>query len=639
MTTRDKILAALPKYVERPSGTYRMNSPFRPGSDSKSFVVKLADDEHGAYFDHVSGEKGSLYELAEKLGIEVERQHVESTKRAYSGLEDYATAHGITADVLIDAGWIDAGIVRDFNDNKEQMRHALKFVTKGGERYRFIDGLYPAYKPVKTGYKACWYGLDKAIAQATKTNQPLILCNGEISTVVAQHYGLAACAKTGGEAVLPNELLEELKAKWQGKVVLAYDCDATGRKTAKDVNTQLPDATLIDLGLTDAGDLADFCRLYTLDSISEFEKRIVKIEVEPNTDLAPLTAALQQVANAVKEVKPEITLEEALNKAQLQIDEVRVKSQTARVLSFAEVGDDNLLRLEDIRKHPGYRGLLTGIPKLDAAVGSFMSGRVHMIYGATNMGKSTLAVSIVREFIQQGSGYTVTTEMPPHAWQNKLLACMSRITYDKIEEGRLSDWEYKEYRENMAWLMKQNCHIHDKVSPTIQELGTAIRRGAQEYGYKWVLIDSINRISAPGTTGIYEKTTAIADGLQELALETNLVFIVTSQVGRQIRDRANKTPLPEDAYGSGSVEQNADVIMSLYNHNHYVELGSADPDVNFPENSALIRVVKHRWRQARNVGVMLALVGGAGFYEMETINMNDPDPVVLAKFNQQDVEF
>lgn len=641
-TTREKILAVLSGYEERPAGTYRLNSPLRAGANSHSFVLKIDDDEHGAYYDHVSSESGSLYELAEKLGIEVERRQIADTKRTYTGLDDYATAHGIEGAVLAAAGWVDAGKVRDWNDGKEVYRHALKFPTKSGERYRFIDGEseLPSYKPLQTGYKSCWYGLDKAIGIAQKTNQPLVICNGEISTITAQHYGVAACAITNGEKQLPPELLTELQSKWTGKVILTPDCDNTGRKTAKAIKEQVANAVIVDLGLTDKGDLADFCRLYTNDAVGEIAKRSTRIVPESVADLNSLATAIHGLAIAIKDPKPEQTLEDTLDAAQKQIDAVRTKSAPARSLSFAELAERNLARLDDVRANPGYRGLLSHIPALDKAVGSFVGSRIHMLYGATNMGKSTLAVSLIREFAKQGAGYTVTTEMPPHAWQDKLIACMMRTPYDQIEDGLLNDWEYGEYKRHALWLAKQNCHVHDKVSPTMQEIGTAVRRGKEEYGYKWVLIDSINRLSAPGESGIYDRTTSVANSLQELALDTGLTFIVTSQVGRQIRDRSNKTPLPEDAYGSGSVEQNADVIISLYNHNHYVELGSAEPDVNFPENSALARVVKHRWRQARNVGVMLSLVGGAGFYEMDTINMNNPDPEVLKKYNRQvDIDF
>jgi hypothetical protein len=70
--TAGRVLAALKPYGLRDegSGKYRSNSPLRPGSNSHGFTLTIDDDEHGAFYDHVSGEQGSLYDLANRLGIE-----------------------------------------------------------------------------------------------------------------------------------------------------------------------------------------------------------------------------------------------------------------------------------------------------------------------------------------------------------------------------------------------------------------------------------------------------------------------------------------------------------------------------------------------------------------------------------------
>jgi len=239
-----------------------------------------------------------------------------------------------------------------------------------------------------------------------------------------------------------------------------------------------------------------------------------------------------------------------------------------------------------------------------------------VIYGDTNMGKSTLAVSIISPFIKQGAGLIVPTESPPHAYLDKLVACICKIPYDLIEEGRLDDQQYKLVRSTYQQLEAMNCHILDAGSPTPHSIASAVREGVRKFGYKWVLVDSMSKMKIPGSNDIYETTRLASDGLQDLARETLLPFLVTCQIGRNLKERANKTPLPNDALGAGTVEQNADVIMSLYNHNHYVKLGVCQPDEKFPEDSALVRIIKHRWKDAINMGVMLKFVGGSGFYEM-----------------------
>lgn len=617
-TTGEKILSALQGYdLKEHNGQYRANSPLRPGSNSHGFTLTIdATGEHGAFHDKVTGEFGSLYTLAEKLNIDVPRQQATETKRAYANMADYAKAHGVTEDVLRAAKWDECMQM----DSNGKSRPALSIPTQNGTRYRFLDGEKPTYHS-PGGYKNCWYGLKKAIAQAKATNQPLVLCNGAPSVVVAMHYGVAAAALAGGGQKIPTELLEELRTSWQGEIVIAMDCDGEGQIATRNYHEQLPTAAIIDMGLTARGDLADFCQLYTGETVGEIQKRAVKFEAyEETQDIKGLTTALGELT-AVRKAegkKDDQKLSEVLDKAQHEIDLLRYKAQPEALRSFGEIVSFNHKRLDERRKNPGQlNGLHTYIPKLDRIVGGWQGGRVHVIYGDTNMGKSTLAVSIVSAFITQGAGLIVPTESPPHAYLDKLTACYCKIPSDLIDEGRLDQQQYSKVLATYNLLEEMNCHVLDAGSPTPNAVASAVREGVRKYGYKWILVDSMSKMKVPGTNDIYETTRLVSDGLQDLARETNLPIIVTCQVGRNLKDRANKTPMPNDALGAGTVEQNADVIMSLYNHNHYVKLGALDPDPRFPEDSALVRIIKHRWKDAINLGVMLKFVGGSGFYEME----------------------
>lgn len=259
------------------NGEYRSDSPLRPGSNSNAFALRIEDGEHGAYLDHVSGESGSLYDLAKHLSVPVPVQvngkepgTIETTKRSYDGRADFARAHGATDEVFEKAGWL---------ETTYQGRPALSFLTANGTRYRFLDGHKPYYIN-ETGYSACFYGLARALT-TVRDNQPLILCNGEASTVVAQHYGLSAFAKTAGEARLPDLLLTQLKEQWGKHVIIALDCDSTGGRAAKEIQEQYPDSTIIDLGLGEHGDLADFCNLFQADVQSRLDSLIAKAQQPP----------------------------------------------------------------------------------------------------------------------------------------------------------------------------------------------------------------------------------------------------------------------------------------------------------------------------------------------------------------------
>lgn len=269
-TTAEKVLSALQAFDLKPEGQgeYRLNSPLRPGSNSHGFTLHIDQGgEHGAWFDHVSGERGSLYQLAEKLGVQPTalEQPVPTSKRGYSGIADYAAAHGITAEQLQAYYWQEA---------EYKGKLALKFKTKTGDRWRLLQGtpeeLKAPYRNQQGKFKACWYGLSAAVATLIGIGDPLIIGNGEISTVVAQCHGLAAIAVSGGEKEISDELITELKAFFKDglpAVRIAGDCDPTGRKFAR-VNAQkliaagFSDVKALDLGMSKGGDLADLCRMY-----------------------------------------------------------------------------------------------------------------------------------------------------------------------------------------------------------------------------------------------------------------------------------------------------------------------------------------------------------------------------------------
>lgn len=259
MTTGDDVLRVLQSRPElelkREGGGWRMNSPFRPGANSHSVSLTIAaDGEHGAWKDFVDDNKGSLYQFARQLGVELpETSPATDTKRGYTGLEDYALTHGVTADVFERAGWTEGHSVNN--------RACLQFMVNGQKRWRFLDGEKPTFKS-EPGFKACWYGLDRAIKLAAASNLPLILCNGEPSVVVAQHFGLPAFAESGGEKSLRQSSIDELKKKWQGDVWIALDCDAKGKATALKIAQQLPGALPVDLKLGLKGDLGDFAHLH-----------------------------------------------------------------------------------------------------------------------------------------------------------------------------------------------------------------------------------------------------------------------------------------------------------------------------------------------------------------------------------------
>ena len=270
MSTAEKVLQAL-SLQANPSNQYRTNSPFRPGSDSKSFSLRIDDGEHGAYHDFVSEQKGTLYDLAKYLQIELPSgagAPVESTKRAYLDENDYAQTHGVSWSVFQAAG---------YSVCMHNRRKALRIQTTAGPRYRFLDYRDSMTYINEKGFSPCWYKLLEGVKLAKLLGAPLIYCNGEASTVVAQHYGLPAVSIAGGgERTLTSTMIQELQKVWSGAIIIALDCDDKGQTASYKLTRQLQDAKIsayaVDMKLGAGGDLADWSRIYTTDALQELQK-------------------------------------------------------------------------------------------------------------------------------------------------------------------------------------------------------------------------------------------------------------------------------------------------------------------------------------------------------------------------------
>jgi hypothetical protein len=269
MSTADEVISALRKahnLRDVGEGKYRSASPFRNGSDSDALSLTIDGPEHGKWFDHVENKGGSLYTLAQHLDIALPTVAPSIDTKTATTHEGYAESHGVTLEALRMAGWAPSV------DNR---RPCFVIQTDSGVRYRYIDGKKPVFKS-PTGYKQCLYKFTEAVDIANKGGFPLVLCNGEASTVAAQVNGVAAFSITGGgEKAMPEALFEEVRKAYVGEIVVAMDCDPKGKAAAAALRTQLRSAgykvRVVNLGLSNKGDLADYMRLWSADDLYKLE--------------------------------------------------------------------------------------------------------------------------------------------------------------------------------------------------------------------------------------------------------------------------------------------------------------------------------------------------------------------------------
>jgi KaiC/GvpD/RAD55 family RecA-like ATPase len=312
-----RILAALNIAPRSADGEGRYRAPGLSSSSGTGTALSIrieAGGNFGMFNDFGdSGKKGNLAQLAAELNIELGDN--KRAPRARSLLETYASEHGVEAEAFMRAGWKESSFRAKAGDISIK---ALAFPTKTGERKRVFGpkGTKGAQKySSPTGYKRSWYRLSEALALAESTGRALVYCNGEASVVSAQWRGIPAVSVAGGgEKEIPTgksgqlNLLEELVQETGVhdrdtplEILIALDCDDTGRKHAPLIQAQLArvgfTARAVDLGLADGQDLADFLayetdvdRLYTLPTLkatsSDTTSDTVEHVIEPEELLA-----------------------------------------------------------------------------------------------------------------------------------------------------------------------------------------------------------------------------------------------------------------------------------------------------------------------------------------------------------------
>lgn len=625
MTTGERVEAYLLAHgFKRKNGELNGNCPWRAGADSQSFWVKIeSDGEHGTYKDFSHDEGGSLYDLCERLGIEVNRPTAQQTKRSYTGLEDYAAAHYAPVDAFTRLGW---------GEVVHQGRPAISIPTTTGTRYRFLDGAKdkPTFIHDK-GYKPSWYRLKPSLDFAKSEGLPLVLCNGEASVVVGQWHRIPAAAVTSsGERPIPDALLGELKALWEGgRIIVALDCDETGRRKSEALSAQLMDAgfvvAVVDLAVGDKGDLCDFCGLHSGNERGVMWALLERAEFIAPTpqnaalqalkSIAPMMTALSDKLRHSKPSSPDVVKQ--LDQLQRQIEAVRLGLPTNALVSGEQVANTLTHALAQAQQNRGQIiGVHSGFPEIDRITGGFQAG-LYVFMSATGMGKSTLTASIAgfNVKIRGTHGVIMTTEMHPEEWALMAAAYMAGVNTADAMDGSLDRPSTERLMDAVNAIDYGLTFVHGS-SPTVHSLEDTIAQARAIRPVDYVIVDSASVIIDGMGGDNREATSSVYKALQDLAMKVRLPILITHQInGRAVAGRENKIANIYDGFGSSTIENYARGLLTVYWHQWYIEQGLAQPDDRFPDGTAAIRIVKLRMRRnnARKLHIVDYLPG-VGFY-------------------------
>ena len=250
-------------------------------------------------------------------------------------------------------------------------------------------------------------------------------------------------------------------------------------------------------------------------------------------------------------------------------------------LKFKNALEQTIAMAESAYKNEeGLVGVPTGLTELDARLGGLHKQDLVIIAGRPSMGKTALATNIAfhaaKNIEKKGAKSTVaffSLEMSSEQLSTRILSEQSRIRSNDIRRGKVSEKEFEQFIETSKNIYDLPLYIDETPAISISAISNRSRRIKRLFGLDLIVIDYIQLMRADKNKydGRVQEISEITQGLKALAKELDVPVLALSQLSRAVEMRDDKKPQLADLRESGSIEQDADVVMFVYRAAYYLE--------------------------------------------------------------------
>jgi replicative DNA helicase len=285
-------------------------------------------------------------------------------------------------------------------------------------------------------------------------------------------------------------------------------------------------------------------------------------------------------------------VDEVLDSAEKKIFSIARYSLKQKFLNIKEALEEAWERFDRLHKSKGdLRGIPTGFAELDNILAGFQKSDLIILASRPAMGKTSLALDIARNIacrhkIPVG---IFSLEMSSQQLVDRLLAAEAHVDSWKLRTGRLStDDEFTRIRDALGTLSSAPIFIDDEASNNILQMRAKARRLQAEHGLGLLIVDYIQlMVPRQRMESAVQQMTEISRSLKGLSRELDIPILAISQLSRAVESRHPPIPKLHDLRDSGSIEQDADVVMFIYREDRYKENSEK-------KNIAEIFIEKHR---------------------------------------------
>lgn len=289
------------------------------------------------------------------------------------------------------------------------------------------------------------------------------------------------------------------------------------------------------------------------------------------------------------------TIAELVEEAEAKLFEVSQRHVSSDIASMETILAESFDRLDTLHKDKGtIRGVPTSFKDLDNKLAGLQKSDLLILAARPAMGKTAMALNLAQNVAVKAEKPVLlfSLEMSKEQLVDRMLASEAGVNSWNLRTGNMSDADFEKIGHAMGSLSEAQLYIDDTPGITVSELRTKARREAHKHELGLIIVDYLQLMSGgtrfAGSPNRVQEISEISRGLKGVARELNVPLIALSQLSRSVESRSPQVPQLADLRESGSIEQDADVVMFLYREDYY------NPDSTERPNILDVIISKHR---------------------------------------------
>jgi len=266
-------------------------------------------------------------------------------------------------------------------------------------------------------------------------------------------------------------------------------------------------------------------------------------------------------------------IEAVIDEAEHKVFNIAQKRNLNEFEPMSKVLERGFLEIEKLYNNKGHiNGIPSGFPELDSKTSGFQKGDMILIAARPSMGKTTFALNIAEyAALRDGKNVAIfSLEMSKEQLAYKLLCSEANVDMLKLRTGELDDRDWENIAKASGPLASANIFIDDTAGTSVMEMRSKCRKLKLEHGIDMIVIDYLQLMSGSiKSESRQQEVSEISRSIKALAKEMECPVIALSQLSRAPEQRADHRPMLSDLRESGSIEQDADLVMFLYRDEYY----------------------------------------------------------------------